>query len=347
MHKQQFETDHTPHLSIRRCPAAITVIGWRQQTVLVEGDGVTAVSTVDAIELDCAGDVQIMMPINGRLTINSTAAITIRHLHGEIKISSCRQLTMNDVGQVQAEEVDGGLTVENGNGRIVINHIAKAVSLRRIEAVQIKQADSNLSIQFATGFVNLGQVKGTVTLNSINGDVTLVHANGDTDIKNIGGLTKIRTSGKLTLHGTFAHGEQRFISKGDMVLDWPDAPLSPLTLLATAVSIQNDLPLSDMAEETIDGSVKLNGHIEHGKPFLILKTNGRLHLKDSTAPITLNKKTSAPPPVSPPLPHTPPPASHYPPPNPETRRHILQLLKDDLLSINQVELLLAALTDDK
>ncbi len=335
MSKQQFDTNDSPHLIIRRCKAALTVVGWQRQMVTVEGDGTTAVRNQDGgIEISNDGNGLIVaMPINGRLTTNAItpASITIKHLHGDVQIDSCGDLTLNDTGQVQAELVDGMLTAENGNGRLHINHVTKAVTLRRIEAVQINKTDFDLSIQFATGFVDLGQVDGNVTLNSINGDVTLAGATGDVDIQNIGGLNNIKTDGNLTLRGTFAHGEQRFTSNGNIVLDWPYAILSPVTVLATAVSIQNDLPLSNITEEIIDGKTKLNGHIEQGKSFLILKANGRLHLTDST--------TSRPP--APPLPRSPAPPA--PSPAPETRRHILQLLKDDLLSINQAELLLAAL----
>jgi len=193
----------------------------------------------------------------------------------------------------------------------------------------------------------LGQVNGRVALNSINGDIALVQASGDSSIENVGGLNVVETAGRLRLRGTFAHGEQRFTSTGDMVLDWPDALLSPVTVLATAVSIQNDLPLTNAEETAVDGLTQLSGHIEHGKPFLILKTNGRLHLTDSTAPKPEPPKKQTPIVEKLPVAEKPPLAApQSPPSNPETRRHILQLLKDDLLSINQAELLLAALNDD-
>ena len=343
MDKQLFETGESPHILIRSCAAKLDVIGWQRQSVVVEGAGAMVSAEFDDITVDGDGELRIMMPINGRLSLKTIAPapVTIKHLHGDVRIDSCGALTLNDVGQVQAELVDGELVGENGNGRFHINHVTAAATLRRVEAVQINQADGDLSIQFGTGFVELGQVNGRVALNSINGDITLAQASGDCSIENVGGLNVVETAGRLRLRGTFAHGEQRFTSAGDMILDWPDAPLSPVTVLATAVSSQNDLPLTNAEETAVNGLTQLSGHIEHGKPFLILKTNGRLHLTDSTAP------KPSPPKEQPPIAEKPPisdPPS--PPPNPETRRHILQLLKDDLLSINQAELLLAALNDD-
>ncbi len=343
MNKQLFETSDTPHVIIRSCTAKLDVVGWQRQAVTVEGDGAMVSDESGDIVVDGDGELRIMMPINGRLSIKpiSPAPVTIKHLHGDVQIDSCGALTLNDVGQVQAEFVEGVLAGENINGRLHIDHADSTVTLRRVEAAQIEYASGDVSVQFGTGFIELGEADGAVSLNSINGDVTIERAMGDVDIQNIGGLNTVNTIGRLTLRGTFAHGEQRFTSAGDMVLDWPDAPLSPVTLLATAVSIQNDLPLTNAEETTADGLLQLSGHIEHGKPFLILKTNGRLHLTDSTAP------KSSPPKEQPPIAEKPPiPDPPSPPPNPENRRHILQLLKDDLLSINQAELLLAALNND-
>lgn len=348
MSNQLFGTDDAPHVFVRTCADKVDVVGWQRQSVTVEGEGAKASTQSDGIMVDSDGELRIMMPINGRLTLKTIAPIpvTIKHVHGDISIESCGALTVNNFRQVQAELVDGELVGENGNGRLYINHAADTVTLRRVDAVQIKQADGDVSIQFATGFVDLGQANGSVSLNSINGDVVIGQAMGDTTIKNVGGLNTVTTDGLLTLRGTFAHGEHRFTSAGDMVLDWPDAPLSPVTLLATAVSIQNDLPLVNAEETAVDGMTQLNGHIEQGKPFLILKTNGRLHLMDgiATKPLTakkhpyiIEKK-----PMPTPVPHT----QSGDAPNPETRRHILQLLKDDLISINQAELLLSALDDD-
>ena len=171
-------------------------------------------------------------------------------------------------GQLKAENINGPLNV----GR------AQAVKLRNVADVVIEEAADDVAIQFATGAVEVGKAGDRVTLHTINGPVT-IRQSREAQLGNLGGMNQVSgIGGDLQLVGGLANGEHSFQAEGDIFVAWPvDAPL---TLVAEAAIIDNQLPLANAATTKLDdGRTQLTGHIEQGKPFVSLKTTGNIGLK--------------------------------------------------------------------
>lgn len=253
---------------------------WQGTAVLAQGPEFTANSpNPEQLELASSGDLTLTVPEKASLTIKSCAGpLTIKHVAGFVNVGTAVQsVTLNNVGSSKIEAVQGTLHAENVNGPLNVGR-AQAASLRNVGDVTLAAADGDVDVQFAAGAVEVGEVNGRITLYTINGPVT-IRQGGEAQLSNLGGVNQVSgIGGDLRLVGGLANGEHSFQVEGNIYAAWPvDAPL---TLVAEAAIIDNQLPLANATTTPLDdGRTQLTGHIEQGKPFVALKTTGNVGLK--------------------------------------------------------------------
>lgn len=280
MDEQRFETGKAPHVMVSECGGALVIGSWQGTAVLAQSAELTAnTPNPDQLELSSGGDLTLTVPEKASLTIKTCSGpLTIKHVAGFVTVGTAVQsITLNDVGSSKIETVQGALHAENVNGPLNLGQ-TEVVSLRNVGNVTLAKAGGAVDIQFATGAVAVGEVNGRITLHTINGPVT-VRQGGEAQLSNLGGLTQVANiSNDLRLVGGLANGDHSFQAAGDILIAWPvDAPL---TLVAQAAIIDNQLPLANATTtELDDGRSQLTGHIEQGKPFVSLKTTGNIGLK--------------------------------------------------------------------
>jgi hypothetical protein len=183
------------------------------------------------------------------------------------------------VGSVKIKVADN-VSGENINGPLALDYLNGDVNLRNVTDVVLKKALGQVDIQYANGSIQLLDTRDNVTLHTVSSDLLIGRAWGnEVTLSNLGGTNIVEDlRGVLRLVGGLANGEHRFQTEGDILVAWPvDAPL---TLVAEAAVIDNQLPLSNAATTKLDdGRFQLTGHIEQGKPFVSLKTTGNIGLK--------------------------------------------------------------------
>lgn len=279
INEQRFETGKSPHVVVSECGGTLVVGSWKGTAVLAQSQELTADTPgPDQLHLSSSGDLTLTVPEKASLTIESgNGPLTIKHVDGFVNIGTAVQsVTLNDVGSTKIGTV-GKLKAENVNGPLNVG-TAQTVKLRNMADVVVDKAADDVAIHFATGAVKIGKVDDRVTLHTINGPVTIQQCH-EAQLGNLGGVNQVNgVSSTLWLVGGLANGEHRFQTEGDILVAWPvDAPL---TLLAEAAVIDNQLPLANATTTKLDnGRTRLTGHVEQGKPFVSLKTTGNIGLK--------------------------------------------------------------------
>lgn len=279
MNEQRFETGKAPHVVVVECSGALVIGGWQGTAVLAQGLGFTgSAPNLDQLELRSTDNLTLTVPEKASLSIKTcVGSVTIKHVDGFLSIGTAVQaITLNDVGSTKIDTA-GQLNAENINGPLNVSQ-AQNVKLRNVADVVIGEAADDVAIKFATGGVKVGKVGDRVTLHTINGPVTIGQSR-EVQLGNLGGLTRVNgVNDNLWLVGGLVNGEHSLQVDGDVFIAWPiDAPL---TLVAEAAIIDNQLPLTNAATKKLDdGRTQLTGHIEQGKPFVSLKTTGNIGLK--------------------------------------------------------------------
>jgi hypothetical protein len=280
MNEQRFETGKSPHVVVGECGGTLVVGSWKGTAVLAQSTELTTDTPgPDQLHLSSSTDLTLTVPEKASLTIKSCAGpLTIKHVDGFISIGTAVQtVTLHNVGSAKIEGVQGALHAENISGPLNLGQ-AQTVSLRNVKDVTVSGTNGEVTIQFAVGAVELGQVNGRIYLHTINGPVT-IQQGSEVHLSNLGSANQVSgITGELRLVGGLANGEHSFQSEGDIYVAWPvDAPI---TLLAEAAVIDNQLLLANAATTKLDdGRTRLTGHIEQGKPFVSVKTTGNIGLK--------------------------------------------------------------------
>ena len=280
MHEEFFETGEKAEIMITACEGSITIGSWIRTLVGVKGQAFNGkMATIGHITLSSEGDLLLRVPEKTAVTIQQAQGnITIKHIDGDVTIKSAgADVHLNDVGQAIIDEAVGDVVVENINGRCVITHAQQNLTGRRLQALQAETVGGTAVVEYATGFVDLGDVGGDIALNTIKGDMDVKSGQAQATLTNLGGLNRVKVAGDLHLNGSVAHGEHLFSTKGTLFVDWPSD--TPVRLVATAPVVENYLPLFDVAETAVaDNLTQLTGHIEDGKPFLSLKAGQHIQL---------------------------------------------------------------------
>jgi hypothetical protein len=152
------------------------------------------------------------------------------------------------------------------------------VALRSVSGVQLVVVDGQTTIRFANGHVDLGEIGGRLELASVNGDVALANGRADVILRNMGGVNKLPVvAGDVWLVGGLRSGEHHVASAQTVYVYWPKD--APVRLSATAPTVDSRLPLSHQVESTENDLTTLTGHIEEGEARLMLQAAQRIALK--------------------------------------------------------------------
>jgi hypothetical protein len=283
MNEQRFETGKSPHVVVSECGGALVIGSWKGTAVLAQSPELTADTPgPEQLELSSSGDLTLTVPEKASITIkNCTGMVTIKHVDGVINVGTVGgAVTLNDVGGGKIKVIAGDFHGENINGPLALRFPGQRVMLRNVTDVTVQKAFGAVEIQYANGEIQLLDTRDNVSLHTISGDVLIGRAWGNKIVlSNLGGKNVVEDlRGELQLVGGLANGEHKFETMGDILVAWPvDAPL---TLVAEAAIIDNQLPLADATTTKLDdGRTQLTGHIEQGKPFVSLKTTGNIGLK--------------------------------------------------------------------
>ena len=283
MREERFETGKAPHVVVSECGGALAVGSWQGTAVLAQGSDFSGeVTAVTQLTLTSAADLTLTVPEKASLTVKGcNGPLTIKHVDGIIGLGAVGgAVTLNDVGSVKIKVVGGDFHGKNINGPLALDYASGRVTLRNVADVTLRKTVGAVDIRFANGAVQIVDTRDNVTLHTISGEVEIDRAWGkEVTLSNLGGVNDVSgVRGSLRLTGGLVNGEHRFEAEGDILVAWPvDAPI---TLVAEAALIDNQLPLSGAAETKLaNGRFRLAGHIERGKPFVSLKTTARIGLK--------------------------------------------------------------------
>jgi hypothetical protein len=255
MMEKRFETTKHPHVNLTESMGDVTINGWKAAAVVIKGLSFEGqMETLDEVTIHSADAVELSVPASTMLTLGD--------LHGELVI----------------KHIDGQITVQVGRGRITLSDMGSVEVQEAHEPIQGERVATDLTLHYVRGSAELGMVGGTVSVHTINGDLKLEQCDANVNLSNLGGRNELKqVGGEIRMVGGLASGEHQLVAEGNIIIRWPiDAPLS---LVATASRILNQLPLSAETETLEDGLTILTGHIEEGKALLTVKTPGSIGLK--------------------------------------------------------------------
>ncbi len=286
MPEQRIETDDSPYILIPHCEGQVVVKSWRQTAVSIQGAAFDVNDEQDGlIRISSQADLFLAVPAQSSLSLGEVwGDVTLKHLQGGITGDDLQgNVRLNNVDAVQIEQVGQNLTAENFNGLLGVEQVQGNLWLQRVSSVKIGAVQGSAVIEYANGVVELGQVGGRLTLTSISGDVLIANALADVTLQNLGGVTTLPSVlGDIWLVGGLCAGEQTFVSEQTIYVYWPQD--APLHLFANAPQLDNMLSLTHEIKRQEGDQLILTGHIEEGKTQLTLKAGQRIALQPLTAP---------------------------------------------------------------
>jgi hypothetical protein len=286
MSETRIETGKSAELIVR-CRGDLQVGGWAEPAVLIKGDTYTTNIGPDedktlpvekALSIDGSGDLVLMVPAAATLLIDEVNGdLQVRNLEGDLKIVTVSgDAALRSLGTITIDSVHGDLAVRHVNGPFSAREIMGDASLRNVEALQLSTVFGDCAIGYANGDVHVAELMGDLSLKTINGNITVSSGHRDINLRNLGGLVSIEAvHGDIRLLGGLTPGKHSLSAEGDIVVRWPVD--EPLVVTAVAPTIQNFLPLVDVAEE--EGAFR--GRLGDGQTILSLRANGRIILKES------------------------------------------------------------------
>jgi len=169
MEKTTVYTNSAPAIVIENAHANLSIKGWDRSEVTVTavpGD-LKLDEGENEVRLSCRSECVVRIPHKANLHVeNAYSALRIKNVHNQIKIGTVHgHLYMRDVGQVNAETVNG-----------------------------------NLSTKSVSGDFRSQRVNGNAYLRGIQGDCYIDTVNGNLDVRDVEGEVSSRTNGNVRLY---------------------------------------------------------------------------------------------------------------------------------------------------
>ena len=221
--QRQLELNNThPHVHIS-CKGDLSVEGWEQPQVTLEGQGDTPSleRADDWVRIEANSSCTIQLPkTSTSVEIVSGGRTKVRGVHGTLHlIESSGDLLLDDVGSVEIGTSGGQANLMNVHGDVQVQGRAQGdlsaqgvtgsmsvagvngrLTLKDVSAVQVTRASGDLVVQNASAGITVGKANGKVGLDNIGGPVTLQKAQGDAVIRDVqGSISCGRVNGRLYL----------------------------------------------------------------------------------------------------------------------------------------------------
>jgi hypothetical protein len=276
MEKETFKDQAVDNVLVN-CQGDLVVRGRAESRLHIRGDQYETIESEKGTEIRSLGDLDLGVPAAAAVTVAMVQGdLVIKNLSGEVVLEEIMgDALLQSLGAVDVSAVRGDLAVRSLSGNFRATEISGDASLRNVQSVEIDTVQGDLAIAYANGSVQLGTVMGDVSLRTVNAEVTIAEGQRDANLRNLGGRAEVtRALGDVRLLGGLAAGKHHLAADGDIVVIWPAD--TPLRVEATAPTIRNRLPLSDLVES----QGHLTGQLGDGETVLILEAGGRIILKE-------------------------------------------------------------------
>lgn len=195
MARQTFKVTENTRVEIRNCAERVTVMGWDEPTIVVDGDArqegdiiIVEKITRVAIRLpralavqirECHADVRIegmtgpveLDTLDGDVILRELAHVTVRALDGALVAKQVNTLT-------GAGTWDGDVALR-GIEQLDVNEISGDASISNLGSAQIKMLGGDLVVRGVHGALTLGDVDGDVSVRDVTGALTIARVGDD------------------------------------------------------------------------------------------------------------------------------------------------------------------------
>ena len=243
---QTFETSDTPHVTIARCSADLTIIGDGERQMIVAGDE-------DDIHVERQGE---------SFTINADDDCDIHCPAGT---------------SITVQQVSGDLEVQEIDAPLVVQSVSGDAELREIGPTTLQSVSGDLEVRGALGELRIASVSGDVKLREVKGVAVLESVSGDLAARDLeGGAKVLSVRGDVSLSTALAEGASyQFDARGDISAK-VEVGSGGARFTLEASDLHCRLPLQ-FTERT---SRRVVGTLGDGKAELILKAKGDLAVSE-------------------------------------------------------------------
>lgn len=268
--KQWINVGSAPELSIR-CGGSLLIQGQSENSLIGSGN-----FTLTDNQIESSETLRLVVPLRATVRVKDVAGTCkIKGVQGNVLIESCGgSVSVAAIGgAVTLGTIHGEAKVQNVGRLLTITHLESDLVARGVGGVVADTVQGDCQLQQIAGPVELQKVQGDCAVNGVSADLTLRDVGGDVVIKGIAGRVYLHGRDDVRVQGPLCAGKHELSADSTLSLSWN--PDDPLTLLAIAPKINNQLPLENLQRQ--EG--QLMGQLGDGSATVMLQAKERITLK--------------------------------------------------------------------
>jgi SHOCT-like domain len=204
MQQQTISVEQTIKVQVNSVTGDLRVAGWDRAEIMAKTDGDRLDLTVEGGEahVACDEDLILYLPRPVTLVIESVAGdASLQALHGPLRLGPVAgDLTMNDVGPVDAETVAGD------------------ASLRNVGAMSAKSISGDFTLRVGNGPCAIETIGGDASIRDVNGELSLQNVGSDLYVRNVHGSVNVNAGADIALYLEPLPGQLYNATAGDDIL---------------------------------------------------------------------------------------------------------------------------------
>ncbi len=204
MQQQSLSVEPSVRVRVGAVPGDLRVAGWERSEIMAKTDGDKLTLTVEGGEarLSCDENLILYLPRPAALTVESVAGdASLQAMHGPLRLGPVAgDVTMNDVGAVEADTVAGDASLRNGG------------------PVSAKSISGDLTLRGSKGACAIETVGGDASVRDIQGNLAIQSVGSDLYARNVRGSVNVNAGADVALYLEPLPGHIYNITAGDDIL---------------------------------------------------------------------------------------------------------------------------------
>jgi hypothetical protein len=204
MQQQTVSVEPSVPVRVGAVAGDLRVAGWERSEIMAKTDGDELTLAVDGGEarVSCDENLILYLPRPAALIVESVAGdASLQAMHGSLRLGPVAgDVTMNDVGPVDADTVAGD------------------ASLRNVGAVSAKSISGDLTLRGSKGACAIENIGGDASLRDVNGDLAIQNVGSDLYARSVRGSVNVNAGADVALYLEPLPGHVYNATAGDDIL---------------------------------------------------------------------------------------------------------------------------------
>lgn len=204
MQQQTLSVEPSAPVRVGAVTGDLRVAGWERSEIMAktDGDELTLVVEGGEARVSCDENLILYLPRPAALIVESVAGdASLQAMHGPLRLGPVAgDVTMNDVGAVDADTVSGD------------------ASLRNVGAVSAKSISGDFTLRGSKGACAIESIGGDASLRDVNGDLAIQSVGSDLYARNVRGSVNVNAGADVALYIEPLPGHVYNVTAGDDIL---------------------------------------------------------------------------------------------------------------------------------